>query len=117
MRWKLVIAASLLAAAAVAGALCAAWYFLLTPSGGREAPVWAAALSLLAPLGAITFAAVFVYRHTARRRTLQAAATALVSIALTLGALLALPRLFVPRPTPPTDVAPTKNVGQLKLKD
>ena len=87
MRWKLVIAASLLAAAAGAGALYAAWSFLLAPWGGREAPLWAAALSLLAPLGAITYAAVFVYRHTARRRQIQAAATALLASLLTLTAL------------------------------
>ena len=111
MRWKLLIAASLLSAAAGAGAFCAAWYFLLAPWGGREAPLWAALLSLLAPLGAIAYAAVFVYRHTARRRTLQAAATALLAALLTLAALLFLPRLYAPRPTPPTDAAPKTNVG------
>lgn len=99
MRWKLLIAASLLAAAAGAGALYAAWYFLLAPWGGREAPLWAAGLSLLAPLGAITFAAVFVYRHTARRRQLQAAATALLASILTLAALTLVP-ILTGRPAP-----------------
>ena len=87
MRWKLLIAASLLAAAVGAGAFYAAWYYLLAPWGGREAPPWAAASSLLAPLGAITYAAIFVYRHTPRRRKLQAAATALLASLLTLAAL------------------------------
>jgi hypothetical protein len=99
LRWKLVIAASLLAAAAGAGAFYAAWYFLLAPWGGREAPFWASALSLLAPLGAIAFAAVFVYRHTARRRQLQAAATALLASLITLAALTLVP-VIAGRPAP-----------------
>ena len=109
MRWKLLIAASLLAAAAGAGAFYAAWHFLLAPWGGRGAPLWAAALSLLAPLGAITYAAIFVYRHTPRRRQLQAAATALLASLLTLAALTLGP-VLTGRPTPellPT--APTRN--------
>ena len=90
MRWKLLIAASLLAAAAGAGTCYAASRFLLpTPAaGGLNAPGWAAALCLLLPLGAITYACVFVYRHTARRRALQAAATALLASLLTLTALM-----------------------------
>ena len=99
MRWKLLIAASLLAAAAGSGAFYAAWYYFLAPWGGREAPYWAAALSLLAPLGAITFAAVFVYRHTPRRRQLQAAATALLASLITLAALTLVP-ILTGRPAP-----------------
>ena len=110
MRWKLVIAASLLAAAAGAGALYAAWYFLLAPWGGREAPLWAAALSLFAPLGAIIFATVFVYRHTARRRQLQAAATALLASLLTLAALALVP-VLTGRPGPELlPSPPTRNI-------
>jgi dihydrodipicolinate synthase/N-acetylneuraminate lyase len=86
LRWKLLIAASLLAAAAGAGVCYAAARFLL-PTLGAGARGWAAVLSLLAPLAATTFAAVFVYRHTARRRALQAAATALLASLLTLTAL------------------------------
>ena len=99
MRWKLLIAASLLAAAVGAGAFYAAWHFLLAPWGGREAPLWAAGLSLPAPLGAITFAAVFVYRHTARRRHLQGAVTALLASILTLAALTLVP-ILTGRPAP-----------------
>ena len=117
MRWKLLIAASLLAATAGAGAVLAVTYFALGSSrGGAAPPAWLLAATVLVPLAAIAYAAVFVYRHTARRRTLQAAATALFSIALTLAALLALPYFFAPRPSPPTDVPPTKNVGQLKKR-
>jgi len=92
LRWKLLIAASLLAAAAGAGACYAAARYLL-PAAGWNAPGWAAALPLLAPLGAITYAAIFVYRHTARRRALQAAATALLASLLTLTALTLAPVL------------------------
>jgi hypothetical protein len=105
LRWKLLIAASLLAAAAGSGAFYAAWHFLPAPWGG----VWAAALSLLAPLGAITYAAVFVYRHTARRRQLQAAATALLASLITLAALTLAPVLSG-RPAPELLPAPpTRN--------
>lgn len=84
MRWKLLIAASLLAAAAGAGVCYAAARLLLAP--GAAAPAWAAAL-LLPPVGAVTYASIFVYRHTSRRRALQAAATALLASLLTLTAL------------------------------
>ena len=105
MRWKLLIAASLLAAAASAGSFYAAWYYLLAPWGSP----WAAALSLLAPLGAITYAAVFVYRHTPRRRQLQAAATALLASILTLAALTLVP-ILTGRPAPELLPAPpTRN--------
>ncbi len=116
MRWKLLIAASLLAATVGAGAVLVATYFALGGPPGEVPPAWLLAVAVLAPLAATTFAAVFVYRHTARRRTLQAAATALLAALLTLAALLFLPRLLAPRPTPPTDAPPTKNVGQLKKR-
>lgn len=113
MRWKLLIAASLLSTLVGAGAALAITYFALGPAA-TATPAWLFVVTVLVPLGAIAYAAVFVYRHTARRRTLQAAATALLAITLTLAALLVVPRLFAPRPSPPTDVPPTRNVGQLK---
>jgi len=117
MRWKLLIAASLLAAAAGAGAVLAFTYFALGPApevatAENTAQIgWLLVVLILFPLAATTYASVFVYRRTARRRTLQAAATALLSVTLTLAALLFAPRLFAPRPTPPTDVPPTRDVG------
>jgi hypothetical protein len=109
LRWKLLIAASLLAAIAGAGAFYAGWYFLLAPWSGREASLWAAALTLLAPLGAITYAAIFVYRHTPRRRHLQAAATALLASLLTLAALTLAP-VLTGRPAPELlPLPPTRN--------
>jgi amino acid transporter len=89
VRWKLLIIASLAAVLAGAGG-SAGLLYLLT---GRAAPAgragWLVLVALLLPLAAIAFATIFVYRHTARRRKLQAAATALASLALTLAAYLA----------------------------
>jgi hypothetical protein len=68
--------------------------------------------TLLLPIAAITYASIFVYRHTARRRRLQAMLTALLAIFLTLTILLLSSILYTkpaPAPTPP---APTpRNVG------
>jgi len=103
LRWKLLIAASLLAATVGAMACYAAAYLL-------RAPGWAVVLSLLAPLGATTYACVFVYRHTARRRGLQAATTALLASLLTLTALT-LGSILLGRPAPELlPSPPTRNV-------
>lgn len=90
MRWKLLIIAPLAAVLAGAGGGAALLYLLR----GWPAPTahddLSAAVALLLPLAAITYASVFVYRRTARRRKLQAAATALVSLALTIAVYFAL---------------------------
>jgi hypothetical protein len=86
LRWKLLIIAPLLAALVGSGS-CAAAVRLFSNSGGAM-PTWAAVLALVAPVACVVVATVFVYRHTARRRALQAAATALLASLLTLTALL-----------------------------
>ena len=106
MRWKLLTLASLVAALVGAGACIAAARFLDAPARGLTRAGWVAAAALVVPVAAITFASVFVYRHTARRRALQAAATALLAALLTLTALLVaslLTRRATPEllPTPP----------------
>ena len=83
MRWKLLIAASLVAALVGAGASLLVARFL---PAGPAGTAWAV---LLLPLGAVAAASVFVYRHTARRRTLQAMATALLASLLMLTGLVA----------------------------
>ena len=73
-----------------AGASLGLAYGLLGAVERVRAPREAAAYAVLAlPVGVITAASVFVYRHTARRRTLQAALTAVLSAALTLGLMVA----------------------------
>ena len=86
MRWKLLILVPLLAALVGAGSCAAAVRLFSSP--GVALPVWAAVAALVAPVACVVYASVFVYRHTARRRTLQAAAAALLASLLTLTALL-----------------------------
>lgn len=89
MRWKLLLIASALATLVSAGASLALSYGLLDSPATLRNPS-ATALSILAvPLGVISTASVFVYRHTARRRPLQAAMTAMLSAALTLALITA----------------------------
>jgi hypothetical protein len=106
LRWKLLIAASLLAFVVGTGA-CVFMVRLLAARGGGVLPAWAALVALALPVACVVYASIFVYRHTARRRTLQAAATALLASMLTLAALLLgslltnvrAPELLQPSPT------------------
>jgi hypothetical protein len=83
MRLRLVIAASLLAAIAGAGS-CIALVLGVFSVKTLSSPGLLVASTLLLPILAITFASIFVYRHTARRRRLQAVLTALLATLLTL---------------------------------
>ncbi|HEX8473426.1 MAG TPA: hypothetical protein VF666_05300 [Pyrinomonadaceae bacterium] len=115
MRWKLLLISSLLATITGAGAsLWIAYARGLTFHENFYTSNLSVAAVLLAPLATITYASIFVYRHTARRRTLQAMATALLSILLTLAAL-AVGLMFLsnsapdePRPAPTPQI---KTVG------
>jgi len=84
MRLKLVVGASLLAAIIGAGSSIAIVYVTFSSLKSISAPGLIAGASFLLPVIAIVLASIFVYRHTARRRKLQAMLTALVAIALTL---------------------------------
>ena len=90
-----------------AGASLGLAYGLLGAVERVRAPREAAAYAVLAlPVGVITAASVFVYRHTARLRPLQAALTATLSAALTLGLIVAGTFLLperTPRPQPHAD--------------
>ncbi|MCA1629579.1 MAG: hypothetical protein LC785_07895 [Acidobacteria bacterium] len=89
MRWKLLVITSLAATVAGAG-LCAALIYLLMVSTLRPGTtVSLVAATLALPLASITYATIFVYRHTARRRKLQAVLTASFTLLLIIGALLA----------------------------
>jgi hypothetical protein len=84
MRLRLVIATSLLAAIVGAGS-CIALVLGVFSVKALSSPGLLVASTLLLPAAAIIFASIFVYRHTARRRKLQAFITALLSTLLTLG--------------------------------
>lgn len=83
MRLKLVIIASLLAAIVGAGASIALVLGVLAVKS-LSSPGLLAISTLLLPIATIVFASIFVYRHTARRRKLQAFLTALLATLLTL---------------------------------
>ena len=82
MRLKLVFAASALAAVVGAGSCIALVLGVFSDALSRPRPGLLVASTLLLPIATIVFAAIFVYRHTARRRKLQAALTTIVSLLL-----------------------------------
>ena len=84
MRLKLVIIASLLAAIVGAGS-CIALVLGVFSANALSSPGLLVTSTLLLPIAAITFASIFVYRHTARRRRIQAFLTAILATVLTLG--------------------------------
>ena len=103
MRWKLLVIASL--AAAFLG--CGLWSALVIGVFGSARTLarhdWLLLASALIPIGIATYAAVFVYRHTARRRKTQAAITAILVLFLTLGTYLVVSGLFGNRLYIPTN--------------
>ena len=84
MRLKLVIIASLLATAVGAGSSIAIVLFVFSSLESITSPGFLVAATYLLPALTILLASIFVYRHTARRRKLQAALTAIISLVLTL---------------------------------
>ncbi len=88
MRLKLVFVSSLIAAVIGAGGVITIILFVfssLTPLMKPGAVVFS---TFLLPLVATLIASIFVYRHTARRRKLQAALTALIALCLTVAIFL-----------------------------
>ena len=84
MRLRLVLAASLLAAIVGAGS-CIALVLGVFSVNALSSPGLLVTSTLVLPIGTIIFASIFVYRHTARRRRLQALLTAILATVLTLG--------------------------------
>jgi purine-cytosine permease-like protein len=99
MRWKLLLIASLLATLLGAGATLGIVIGVSGSPGRFTTPDLAALGALIIPVATITFASIFVYRHTARRRRLQAMATALLATILTL-TLLILSSMLFSKPAP-----------------
>ena len=106
MRLKLVLAASGLAAIVGAGT-CIALVLGVFSAKALSSPSLLVFSTLLLPIAATAFASIFVYRHTARRRKLQAVLTALIAILLTLAFFIAASILtgqYNPlEPRPPVD--------------
>lgn len=112
MRWKLLLITPFVAALLGAGASLGLLYSRgVEPASLIAAPRLLALAALALPVGVMTYATIFVYRHTARRRVLQATATALLSIILTLAALYLGSLYFFTRPTPAEPRTPIQNAG------
>lgn len=82
MRLKLVIISSLIAAVVGAGSAIAIILSVFSSLRPVASPGLLVVASYLLPALMIVLAAIFVYRHTARRRKLQAALTAILSLLL-----------------------------------
>lgn len=111
MRWKLLLIASLLTALVGAGLVLAVVFALLGDVTRLSTPDFLVLTTLSIPLILVTVATVFVYRHTARRRALQAILTAILALSLTILVLFASLRFFAaPAPqnicwrTPPKEI-------------
>ena len=106
MRLKLVLASSALAAIVGAGS-CTALVLGVFSAKALSSPGLLVASTFLLPVAAIIFAAIFVYRHTARRRKLQAFLTTIIATLLTL-CLFVLASILSSRRTP---TEPTQPAG------
>lgn len=104
MRWKLVIIVSFVAAMADF-LIWLATVHLVFGVQIQASPLDVAILGMLLPLAFAAFGAFFVYRHTARRRKLQALIASLLTLILVLGIYVvgarAFPRIIIPSWTEP----------------
>jgi hypothetical protein len=95
VRWKLLIITSFVAALINAGGAQTLAYWMMGGATPLRAPTPGVVAGVtIIPLIFTTLACIFVYRHTARRRKLQAALTALFTLVLTFAALVA-SRMFL----------------------
>jgi hypothetical protein len=101
MRWKLILLTSL-AAAIISVGLWSAVTIGIFGSARAMARSDAVLLSsLIIPLAVVAYGAIFVYRHTANRRKLQALITICLALALTaatylLASTLSVKYLYIP---------------------
>ncbi len=88
MRLKLVLIASLLAAVVGSSAAIAIILGLFDTLNAVSRPDFLVALTLILPIASVCLAAIFVYRHTARRRKTQALLTGVLAAFLSLGVFI-----------------------------
>lgn len=84
MRLKLVFICSVVAAMVGAGSAIAIILSVFSSLTPITTPGLLVLATFLLPAGATLLATIFVYRHTARRRKLQAALTVIISLVLTI---------------------------------
>jgi hypothetical protein len=99
MRLKLLIIVSLVAAAIGSGASVIAIVVLSShwarPLGAKLSGGWTSVLIYLPPLLVAMLASVFIYRHTARQRKMQAALTAIAVLFFCVLTLIVISRYFL----------------------
>lgn len=110
MRLKLVLASSFIAAILGAGSAIGVILLAFSSLKPITAPGSLVAATYLLPTLTTLLAAMFVYRHTARRRKLQAGLTVMISLFLTLAlffvATVISARREPPPPQPPSELKP-----------
>lgn len=99
MRLKLVIISSLVAAVVGAGSAIAIILSVFSSLKPIGSPGLLVLSTYLLPMLMIVLSAMFVYRHTARRRKLQATLTAILALLLTI-ALFVVASVFTSRRDP-----------------
>jgi uncharacterized membrane protein len=99
MRWKLLVSVSFVAALLALGLWSAITIAVFGSARVLAQNDWLLLGSLVIPLGVTTFAGVFVYRHTAKRRKTQVLIATVLVLILT-GALYLIAsvhsRLYIP---------------------
>jgi predicted anti-sigma-YlaC factor YlaD len=89
VRLKLVMIASLLAAAIGSSASIAIILGVFASLKPLSSPGLLVISTFVLPVAAVSYASIFVYRHTARRRRLQAALTVILALLLCLSVFIA----------------------------
>jgi len=102
MRWKLLVLVSFVAALVALGLWSALAIALFGSARVLAQSDWLLLCSLVIPLGVTAYAGVFVYRHTAKRRKLQALITMVFVLLLTAASYLIASRIVVSRFSHPT---------------
>jgi Ca2+/Na+ antiporter len=110
MRLKLVLISALIAAVGGAGAAIAIILSVFSSLKPITTPGLLVVSTYLLPLLATLLASIFVYRHTARRRRLQAVLTAIIALVLTI-LLFVLASIVTARREPIQQPGPQRNIG------
>jgi len=111
MRPKLVVGVASLAALLGAGSSIAIVFGLFSSLNPITKPGLIVLATFVLPLALIIFGSVFVYRHTARRRKLQAFATAMLATLLTLALFVLAIIISAYRGGEPPQVTPTHSAS------
>lgn len=116
MRLKLVLISALVAALAGAGAALAIILSVFASLHPVRTPGLLAGSAYLLPALTTLVASIFVYRHTARRRKLQAILTATISLILTILLFIVVSIVTARREPVQPQPGPPQNVSSLRLR-